>query len=95
LFESCESLKIQAQSAVVAQERVKSSNLLLEAGRARKRDLLEAQESLLLAQNSLTSAVISYRMAKLELQPDMGLIQVDESRLWEEFLLEVTDYVKQ
>jgi len=82
LLKSRESLKIQAQSVVAAQKRVKSSNLFLEAGRARILNLLDAQESLVLAQNSLTSAVISYRMAKLELQPDMGLLQVDESGLW-------------
>jgi hypothetical protein len=85
LFESRESLKIQAQSAVAAQKRVNSSNprlLLAGAGRTQKRDLLKAQELLVLVQNSLTSAVISYRIAKLELQPDMGLLQVDESGLW-------------
>jgi len=82
LLKSCESLKIQAGSAVVEQKRVKSNNLLLEAGRARILNLLEAKESLVLAQNSLTSAVISYRMAKLELQPDTGLHQVDKSGLW-------------
>ena len=40
LLESRESLKIQAQSVVVAQRRVRSSNLFLEAGRIQIRDLL-------------------------------------------------------
>jgi len=94
LLESRESLKIQARSVVVAQKRVKSTNLFLEAGRAEIRDLLEAQESLLGAQNSLTSAVINYRIAELELQQDMGLLQVDESGLWREFSPEVNDNVE-
>jgi outer membrane protein TolC len=94
LLESRESLKIQARSVVVAQKRVKSTNLFLEAGRAQIRDLLEAQESLLSAQNSLTRAVISYRIAELELQQDMGLLQVDESGLWREFSPEVIDNVE-
>jgi outer membrane protein TolC len=95
LLESRESLKIQAQSVVVAEKRVKSSNLFLEAGRAQIRDLLEAQESLLSAQNSLTRWVISYRIAELELQQDMGLLQVDESGMWREFSPEVNDNVEQ
>jgi outer membrane protein TolC len=94
LLESRESLKIQARSVVVADKRVKSTNLFLEAGRAQIRDLLEAQESLLGAQNSLTSAVINYRIAELEVQQDMGLLQVDESGLWREFSPEVIDYVE-
>jgi outer membrane protein TolC len=95
LLESRESLKIQAQSVGVAQKRVRSSNLFLEAGRIQIRDLLEAQDDLLSAQNSLTSAVINYRVAELELQRDMGLLQVDASGLWREFSPEVIDHVEQ
>jgi outer membrane protein TolC len=94
LLEYRESLKIQAQSVDVAQKRVRSTNLFLEAGRAEIRDLLEAQESLLSAQNSLTSAVINYRIAELEVQRDMGLLQVDESGMWREFSPEVTEHVE-
>lgn len=94
LLESRESLKIQTRSVVVAQKRVKSTNLFLEAGRAEIRDLLEAQESLLSAQNNLTRAVINYRIAELEVQQDMGLLQVDESGLWREFSPEVNDNVE-
>lgn len=94
LLESRESLKIQARSVVVAQKRVKSSNLFLEAGRAQIRDLLEAQDALLAAQNSLTSAVITYRITELLLQSDMGVLQVDANGLWREFSPEVIDNVK-
>ncbi|MBN1845942.1 MAG: TolC family protein [Sedimentisphaerales bacterium] len=91
LLESRESLKIQTQSVLVAQKRVRSSNLFLEAGRAQIRDLLEAQEALLSAQNALTSAVINYRIAQLELQRDMGLLTVEERGLWQEFTPERLD----
>jgi outer membrane protein TolC len=94
LLTSRESLKIQAQSVIVAQKRVRSSNLFLEAGRAQIRDLLEAQEALFSAQNSLTAAVISYRIAELELQSDMGLLQVDNQGLWQEFLPKKVDHGK-
>lgn len=85
LLESRESLKIQAQSVVVAEKRVRSSTLFLEAGRIQIRDLLEAQDDLLAAQNSLTSAVVSYRIAELELQRDLGLLNVNENGLWQEY----------
>lgn len=85
LLESRESLKIQVQSVVVAEKRVRSSNLFLEAGRVEIRNLLEAQDSLLSAQNSLTAAVVNYRTAELEIQRDLGLLKVNEQGLWQEF----------
>jgi outer membrane protein TolC len=95
LLESRESLKIQARSVVVAQRRVVSSTLFLEAGRVEIRDLLDAQAALLSAQNSLTSAVINYRLAELGLQRDMGLLAVNEKGLWQELSPEVLDHAKQ
>jgi outer membrane protein TolC len=92
LLESRESLKIQAQSVVVAEKRVRSSTLFLEAGRTQIRDLLEAQDALLLAQNSLTAAVVNYRMAELELQRDLDVLKVNEQGLWQEFSPEEINY---
>ena len=57
----------------------------LEAGRAQIRDILEAQEALLSAQNALTAAVINYQVTELELQRDVGLLEVDEKGLWRKF----------
>ena len=94
LFEARENLFIQAQAVRLAQKRVKSVNLFLEAGRAQMRDLLEAQESLLGAQNGLTSAVVNYRVTELELQRDMGLLKVDENGLWKEYSPEMITNVK-
>jgi len=85
LLESRESLKIQAQSVVVAEKRVRSTNLFLEAGRAEIRDLLDAQDSLLSAQNSLTAAVVSYRTAELQFQRDLDLLKITNEGLWQEF----------
>lgn len=85
LLESRESIKINAQQVVVAQKRVRGAQLYLEAGRAQIRDLLEAQDALLSAQNQLTAAVVSYRIAELQLQRDLGLLEVNEKGLWQEF----------
>ena len=93
LLESRESLKTQA--VVVAEKRVRSTKLFLEAGRIEIRDLLDAQDSLLSAQNSLTQAVVNYRIAELELQRDLGLLNVNEKGLWREFSPEATENAKQ
>jgi outer membrane protein TolC len=94
LLESRESLKIQAQSVVVAEKRVRSSTLFLEAGRIEIRDLLDAQDDLLSAQNLLTRAVVDYRIAELELQRDLGVLKVNEQGLWQEFSPEVIENVE-
>ena len=85
LLESRESVKIQAQSVVLAEKRVRSATLFLEAGRAEIRDLLEARDSLLSAQDALTSAVVRYRVAELEFQRDLDLLTITKEGLWQEF----------
>jgi len=85
LLESRESLKIQAQSVVVAERRVRSTNMFLQAGRRQIRDLLEAQDAKLSAQNQLTSAVIRYRTAELQLQRDLDLLTITKEGLMKEF----------
>ena len=64
---------------------MRSTNLFLEAGRAEVRDVLDAQRSLLQAQNALTDALVSYRVSTLEMQRDMGVLQVDSEGLWTEY----------
>ena len=85
LLESRIGVKIEAQALEVAKSRVENSNLLLQAGRAIIRDLLEAQEDLLSAQNGLTSAIVDYRIAELEIQRDLGVLHVNEKGLWQEY----------
>jgi outer membrane protein TolC len=87
LLQAREQFKIQVQSEIVAVRRVDSANKFLDAGRANVsiRDLLEAQAALVTAQNAVTSAVVDYRVAELEMQRDMGILQVDEKGLWREY----------
>lgn len=95
LLESRESVQIQTKSVKLAEKRVRSVNLFLEAGRQQIRDLLEAQDDLLEAQNDFTSAIVSYRVAELELQRDMGVLKVDEKGLWQEYSPEETENEKE
>jgi len=85
LLESRETIKIQAESVRVAQRRVDSTDLFLQAGRAEIRDLLEAQNALNSAQDALTDAVVNYRIGELELQRDLGVLEVSSDGLWTEF----------
>ncbi|MEX0652524.1 MAG: TolC family protein [Phycisphaeraceae bacterium] len=85
LLESREGVTIQAQAVALAERRVESTDLFLQAGRAEIRDLLEAQESLVSARNALTAAMVNYRVAELELQRDLDLLEVDHEGLWREF----------
>ena len=86
LLEYREGIQIQAQAVQLAQKRVRSTNLFLQAGRAQIRDLLDSQEDLLSAQNALNDAIVNYRIAELVLQRDMGLLEVDENGLWKEII---------
>lgn len=96
LEQSRASLKIQFQAVKLAERRVHGASLNLEAGRAEIRDLLEAQEALLNAQNNLTSAMVDYRLAEIRMQTDLGLLQVDGNGLWHEQLTgENTDAITQ
>lgn len=85
LLEAREGQRIQAAAVALAKRRVSSAKLFLEAGRAEVRDLLEAQEALVSAQNDLTAALIDYRIAELELQRDMGMLEVSEGGVFVEF----------
>ncbi len=89
-----ENLYIQTQAVIIAEKRVRSVTLFLEAGRAEMRDLLEAQEALLTAQNGLTAAAVSYRIAELQMQSNLGLLEIDERGLWQEVLPEELAYAQ-
>ncbi len=94
LLEFREGLRIQAQAVYLAEKRVRSVDLFLEAGRAQIRDLLEAQRALFATQNALTSAVVNYRIAELELQSDMGVLEVNEKGLWKEYTPEEVKHAR-
>jgi len=85
LFQGRESFVIQARAVELAQERVRSTKLFLDAGEAQIRDLLEANDDQVDAEDRLTAALVDYRIAELELQRDMGTLQVDHRGLWAEY----------
>ncbi len=85
LNEKRQAYRIQTTSVKLAEKRIESTEMFLRAGRAEMRDLLEAQEALVSARNSLVSTLVAYRLSELDLQRDMGVLQVNEKGLWNEY----------
>lgn len=77
--QNCE---IQSNALVLANRRVASTTLLLEAGRVEVRNLLEAHESLINVQNSLIAARVDYNLARLQLMLDIGALNKDLPQFW-------------
>ena len=76
-----QSVEIQAGAVVLNERRIESAKLSLQAGRASTRDILEAQQALVDARNSLTSARVDYYLSQLALWRDMELLRVEEQGL--------------
>ncbi len=83
LKEAAKRFDIQQLSLELAKTRVESTNMLVNAGRAASRDLLDAQDSLLNAQNSRTAAMVDYTITKLEFLRDVGLLTVKPDGMWD------------
>jgi outer membrane protein TolC len=73
-----QSIAIQRGAVVLARRRVESAKLSLAAGRAETRDLLDAQASLLNAENNTTSSLIQFNLARFDLHLELETLRVDE-----------------
>ncbi|MBL7141170.1 MAG: TolC family protein [Planctomycetes bacterium] len=78
LEQTRESYDIQKRSLALAERRVESTRLLLQAERAKQRDVLEAERDLLTAQNALTGALVAHTVARLQFARDLGTLRIDE-----------------
>ncbi len=78
LHQARESYDIQKRSVALAQRRVESTRLLLQAGRVEQRDLLDAEADLLDARNALTAALVDHTIAGLQFARDLGTLTVDD-----------------
>jgi len=79
-----DNLQIQYMAMNLAERRVRNQEILLQAGRADMTVMLEAQDSLVQAKNSLYSAMINYKNQELALQRDLGLLEVSVNGTWKE-----------
>ncbi|MHC5075964.1 MAG: TolC family protein [Planctomycetota bacterium] len=83
LLETAERYRIQKMSLELAQRRVESNQLLLDAGRVTIRVVRDSQDALLQSQNAFTGALIAHQIAKLNFFRDIGVLQVRPDGMWE------------
>ena len=69
---------LQKRNVEVARRRLSLAVMRFKGGQAAARDVLEADEDLLNAENGLTSALIDYTTTRLIFLADMGMIWVDQ-----------------
>jgi len=74
--------EIQKSALEVANNRVLSATVLLEAGRAEVRNLIEAQDAQIATQNAVTTALVDYQQSRLQLMLDIGALDTDLPKFW-------------
>ncbi len=79
-----ESLDIQTQLISDQVRNVKIAQLRFEQGNFSNRDVVEAQQALLDASNSLIREKVDYEIARLGLLKDLGILFIDEKGMWKE-----------
>ena len=80
------SFDIAEQGVALAARRLEEQLLLGELGRGEARDLVDAQEDLVDAQNQRTATLIDHTLARLRLWRDMGILYVKPDGSWAENL---------
>ena len=82
LQETADRYNIEKNSLELANQRVETNKLLLDAGRVSVRILLDSEDALLLAQNAVTAALVQHLDAKLSFFRDVGILQVRPDGMW-------------
>jgi len=81
-----QSYEIQRVSVTLSEKRVESTQLLFEGGRVDIRELLDAQDDLSSARNSLTRSLVNHRISWLKLLYQLGQLPINPGNLWSEQL---------
>ena len=82
LDQSRQSYDIQVRAKALADRRVESSELSLQAGRIQVRDVVDAQTARVQAYNAATAALIDYHLARMRLLLDLGVLKTQRERFW-------------
>jgi outer membrane protein TolC len=82
LLQKQQNYLIQNNALELAKRRVASITMLLEAGRAEVRDLVDAQNAQLLSENAVTASLVEYQVARLQLLLDVGVLDTAVPRFW-------------
>lgn len=79
-----QSVEIQEELIEDERKNLRIAELQFEQGQIDNRDVVEASESLLDAQNRLISEQVSYEIARLSLLRELGILFIDEQGMWKE-----------
>lgn len=82
LEQASQDYEIQKNARQLADRRVENFEILLQAGRAEARDVLDAQNARLQTYNALTQALVDYHLTRLRLLLDMGLLDSEIDQFW-------------
>lgn len=78
--------RIAEQEVALADRRLEEQLLLSELGKGEARDLVDAQNDLVNAQNERTATVVAHTLARLRLWRDMGILYINDDGTWVERL---------
>ena len=73
---------IQTNAVELAEKQVSGARLSIESGNAIYRDLEEAQDDLIAAQNAQTAALVDYLEARLNLLLELGVLDTGANQFW-------------
>jgi outer membrane protein TolC len=82
LKSSEQNYQIQRLSVDLAKKRVESTELLFQAGRVDIREVLDARDALISAENALTVALVEHRMNWLQLMYQLEQLPTEPDTLW-------------
>jgi outer membrane protein TolC len=82
LDQSRQSYDIQVRAKALADRRVESSELSLQAGRVQVRDVVDAQTARVQAYNAATAALVDYHLTRMRLLLDLGVLKTQKEKFW-------------
>lgn len=74
--------EIQKSALELANRRVEGGLLRMQAGVSEVRDLVEAQDAQIAAQNAVTSAIVAHQQARLQLMLGIGALRTEDGKFW-------------
>jgi outer membrane protein TolC len=82
LDQSRQSYDIQNRAKALADRRVESADLSLQAGRIQVRDVVDAQTARVQAYNAATAALVDYHLTRMRLLLDLGILKTEREKFW-------------
>ncbi len=82
LEQSRQSYEIQNRAKALADRRVESADLSLQAGRIQVRDVVDAQTARVQAYNAATAALIDFHLTRMRLLLDLGILRTEQEKFW-------------